>query len=557
MSKDKSKVEVIKENSQYLRGPLAEEMLNDEPFISKDAYQILKFHGSYQQDDRDLRKGRNKVWSFMIRGRLAGGKLTADQYASIDDIADKFGDGTIRATTRQTFQLYGVIKKELKPTLQELNNALISTVGACGDIVRNVMATPVPDIDGRQIAVQEYANLISDELLPSTRAYHEIWLDGEKVYSGKDHIEENEPLYGKSYLPRKFKIAIAIPGDNSVDLYTQDIGLVAFFDDNQTITGFNVVVGGGMGMNHRKPETFPRLGDHLGYVEADRVLDVVKGIVAVQRDHGERKNRKVARMKYLIDRWGLEKFKQTLEEEIGFELQPFRDLPKFDLDLYLGWNKQSDGNWFLGLSIENGRIKDDDERKLKTGLRKTIDTFKPEIRFTPNHNLILANIREENKAAVEESLRSYGIVWGEEYSRLLRLSMACPALPTCGLAITESERVFPEVIRNIEDVVNRFGLQDENLSVRMTGCPNGCARPYVADIGFVGQSLNKYSIFIGGDPSGTRLNNLYKELVPLEELVSEITPLLERFANNRNNGESFGDYYERTGLPVEEEEAAE
>lgn len=539
-----------------MRGPLADEMKNDEPFIGKEAIQIIKFHGSYQQDDRDLRKGRDKHWMFMIRGRVPGGRITADQYLSIDEIADRYGDGTIRATTRQTFQLYGIIKKELKSTMQDLNRAMITTVGACGDIVRNVMATPVPDIDGRQAQAQSFADKLSDELLPATNAYHEIFLDGEKIYSGEKEVTSGEPLYGENYLPRKFKIAVALPGDNSVDLYTQDIGLVALFDESNTIQGFNLVIGGGMGMHHRKESTFPRLGDHLGYINADNVSEVVKEIVAIQRDHGERKNRKQARMKYLVHNWGIEKFKAELEQRLGYQLEPFRDMPKFELDLYLGWHQQSDGNWFLGLSIENGRIKNDEQRQLKTGLRKTIEEYKPEVRFTPNHNLLLTNIPEKDKAGVEESLRKYGIVWGEEYSNLLKLSMACPALPTCGLAITESERVFPDVIRELEKVISDLGLEGEKLSVRMTGCPNGCARPYVADIGFVGQSLNKYSIFIGGDPSGTRLNTLYKELVPLEDLVSEVTPLLRHYSHHRNESESFGDFYERTGI-AEEAEVAE
>lgn len=554
MSK-KSKVEVIKENSNYLRGPLADEMENDEPFIGKEAIQIIKFHGSYQQDDRDLRKGRDKHWMFMIRGRIPGGRISAEQYLAIDDLADRYGDNTIRATTRQTFQLYGIIKKELKSTLKDLNQAMITTVGACGDIVRNVMATPVPDIDGRQSQVQVFADQLSDNLLPATNAYHEIFLDGEKVYSGEEEVDVGEPLYGKEYLPRKFKIAVALPGDNSVDLYTQDIGLVAIFDDTNTITGFNVVVGGGMGMHHKKSSTFPRLGDHLGYISADKVEEVVKGIVAIQRDNGDRKNRKQARFKYLIDRWGIEKFRTKLEDLLGYKLEAFRDLPKFELDLYLGWHQQSDGKWFLGLSIENGRIKDDENLQLKSGLRKTMEIFKPEVRFTPNHNLLLTNISDEDKAGVEELLRSYGIVWGEEYSNLLKLSMACPALPTCGLAITESERVFPDVIRDLEQVIKELGLEDEKLSVRMTGCPNGCARPYVADIGFVGQSLNKYSVFIGGDPSGTRLNTLYKELVPLEDLISEVTPLLRHYSINRKQGESFGDFYERSVINQEQEVA--
>ncbi len=553
MSSKKSKVEIIKENSDYLRGPLADEMKNDDPFISTEAYQILKFHGSYQQDDRDRRKGRNRHWMFMIRGRIPGGKISAGQYMAIDDLADRYGDSTIRVTTRQSFQLYGIIKKELKKTLQDLNDVLLTTVGACGDIVRNVMVTPAPDIDGRQSAVQQFADLLSDELAPASNAYHEIWLDGEKVYSGS---EEVEPLYGNNYLPRKFKIGVALPGDNSVDIYTQDIGLVALFDDENNIEGFNVIAGGGMGMNHRKKDTFPLLGKHLGYTSAVNILEVVKGIVSVQRDFGNREDRKQGRMKYLINNWGVAKFRKELESRLGYELEPFRNMPEFELDLYLGWNRQQDGNWFLGLSIENGRIKDDEKHRLKTALREIAGKYGPEVRFTPNHNILLTNIKESNKDGIELLLNSYGVAWGDDLPNLQKYSMACPAMPTCGLAITESERVFPEIISELEKVITELELEDEKLSVRMTGCPNGCARPYVADIGFVGQSLNKYSIFVGGDPSGTRLNTLFKELVPFEELVNEVHTLLKEYKIYRHNNESFGDYWERKGIRKPGEEAA-
>ncbi len=544
----KSKIEVIKENSDYLRAPLAEEVGNDSSHFGKKAIQVLKFHGTYQQDDRDLREGRDRHYIFMIRGRIPGGKMTADQYIALDDIADKYADGTLRVTTRQAFQLHGVIKQELKDTLQEINNALITTLGACGDIVRNVMATPAPDIDGRQAQVQEFANELSDILLPATNAYHELWLNGDKVYSGKEEVEEGEPIYGHSYLPRKFKVGIALPGDNSVDAHTQDIGLVAQFDDNKEIEGFNVVVGGGMGMNHRKPETFPRLGDDLGYVPKEKVVDVVKGIIGIQRDHGNRKNRKRARMKYLIHEWGLEKFEEELTDRIGFELEPFREIPDFDLDLYLGWNKQSDGNWFLGVSVENGRIKDEGDLQLKTALRKISNEFEPGVRLTPNHNVLLTDIKEEDKETITDLLHDHGVLLDDEISNVIKYSMACPALPTCGLAITESERALPEVIRDLDDVLHELGLEDEKLSVRMTGCPNGCSRPYVADIGFVGRSLDKYTIFIGGDPSGTRLNKEYKDLVPREELVEEVRPLLVHYKENRSPGEGFSDYWNRVGL---------
>lgn len=550
----KSKIEVIKENSDFLRAPLAEEVGNDASHFGKEAIQVLKFHGTYQQDDRDLREGRDRHYIFMIRGRLPGGKMTADQYLAIDKIADEYANNTLRVTTRQAFQLHGIIKKELKETLQEINNALITTLGACGDIVRNVMATPAPDIDGRQARVQEFADELSDILLPASKAYHEVWLNGDKVYSGKEEAEtEKEPLYGHSYLPRKFKVGIALPKDNSVDLYTQDIGLVALFDDDNEIRGFNVVVGGGMGMNHRKESTFPRLGDHLGYVSKDKVVDVVKAIIGIQRDHGNRKNRKQARMKYLIHEWGLEKFEKELISRIGFELEPFEEIPDFDLDLYLGWNQQSDGNWFLGLSIENGRIEDNQEFQLKTALREVVEQYGTGVRLTANHNVLLTDVPEADKAGIEEIFDKYGVLLDDELSNAIKYSMACPALPTCGLAITESERALPDIIRELDQVLHDLGLEDEKLSIRMTGCPNGCTRPYVADIGFVGRSLDKYTIFIGGDPSGTRLNTQYKDLVERENLVQEVTPLLEHFSHNRSNGESFSDYWNRVGL--EETEA--
>lgn len=547
-SKNKpSKVEKIKEASRHLRGPVDEELTNDEPKFSKASYEILKFHGTYQQDDRDLRKGRDKHWMFMIRGRMPGGRLTAEQYLSIDDIVETYGDGSIRVTTRQAFQMYGVVKDQLKPTIKAINDSLVTTLGACGDVVRNVMAIPAPDIDGRQAKVQEVADLLSDDLLPATNAYHELWLDGEKVYSGKEEIE-NEPLYKEHYLPRKFKIALTVPGDNSVDLYTQDIGLVALFDDEGEIRGFNVTVGGGLGMNHQKEETFPRLGDHLGYVESDEVVSLVKGIIAVQRDLGNRANRKQARMKYLIDNIGLDQFRKELADRTDATVHPFEELPPFEPGLYLGWNRQSDGNWFLGVSIENGRIRDREESRIKTGLRSVIESVRPGIRFTPNQNLLLTDIREEDRETVDRILSEHGIAPEQELSPLLKHSMACPALPTCGLAITESERIFPSFIRNLEEVLDELEIPDEALSIRMTGCPNGCARPYVAEIGLVGRSLEKYSFFLGGDPAGTRLASLYKDLVPYEEIIPEIRKLLVHWQENRNDNEAFGDYYARIGI---------
>ena len=553
----KSKLESIKEKSNYLRGSISEELANDLDFFSKDALQLLKFHGTYQQDDRDLRQGRDKHYQLMIRTRIPGGGLNADQYLAIDDIADKYANGTLRITTRQTIQFHGVLKGDLRNTIREINQSLVTTLGACGDIVRNVMSNPAPDSDGRQAKVQEYTNHLSELLLPETRAYHEIWLDGSKIYSNRQEVSNGETLYGDSYLPRKFKIAISVPGDNSVDLYTQDIGLVAIFDEQENISGFNVIVGGGMGMNHNKADTFPRLGDHFGYVPKDRLVPLVRSIIEIQRDNGDRSNRKHARMKYLIHDWGLDRFREEVVKRTGFELEPFRPIPKFKMELYLGWHRQSDGKWYLGINVENGRIKDEGTLRLRTGLRETIKKYDLNVRLTPTQNILLTDIDEANKTSIGEELRGYGIPTDDELSNAIKFSMACPALPTCGLAITESERIMPDVIRDLEKEIQKLGLEDEQLSVRMTGCPNGCARPYVADIAFVGRSLNQYAVFVGGDPAGTRLNKKYRDHVALEELVSTVKPLLEIYRDNRNEGESFGDYWNRTGIETLEETVAE
>ncbi len=545
---DRSKLEVIKEESDYLRGSIEEELGNQLPYFSKSGLQLLKFHGTYQQDDRDKRSGKDRYYSFMLRTRLPGGGLTAGQYLALDEIADKYTFGTLRITTRQTIQFHGVLKGNLKKTISDLNDSLITTLGACGDIVRNVMANPAPDSDGRQEKIQKYVNSLSEELLPETNAYHEIWLDGDKIFTNKVEVSTKESLYGEAYLPRKFKIGITAPGDNSIDLYTQDVGLVALFDETETITGFNVVVGGGMGMNHNKADTFPRLGDHLGYIPKEQLLSIVKAIIEIQRDNGNRNNRKRARMKYLIHDWGIERFKAEVEQRSGLKLEPFRPMPKFKLELYLGWHRQSNGKWYLGISVENGRVKDEGNFKLKSGLREIIKKYQLNVRLTPNQNIILTDIEESNKNAIDETLAGYGVTRSDKVSNVIKYSMACPAMPTCGLAIAESERVMPDLIRNFEKELNDLGLENEEITIRMTGCPNGCARPYVADIAFVGRSLNQYSVFIGGDPAGTRLNVKYKDLVPFEELVSSVHPLLAAYKEDRAEGEAFGDYWNRVGL---------
>ncbi len=543
---ERSGVEVIKTESNGLRGRLAEELATDSDHFQEREKQLIKFHGIYQQDDRDNRKG-GKAYSFLIRSRIPGGRLTAEQYLVHEDLADRFGNGTLRITTRQDFQLHGILKGNLKETIRTVNEALITTLGACGDVVRNVMYSPAPVAKPYEREIERIALRISDQLLPRTRAYHEIWIDGEPVVNGKEHVEPVDPLYRDAYLPRKFKIGVAYPGDNSIDVYTQDVGLIALVEGDRLI-GFNVLVGGGLGMTHKKPETFPRLADPVGFVTPEEVERVVEEIVLIQRDHGDRVNRKNARLKYLVHRWGIDRFRRELESRLGYALKPVAPTPPLELELYLGWHTYGDDRWYLGLSVENGRIQDAGERRLKAGLNAVIRRFRPGIGLTPSQDIILTGFRKADQEAVEDILRAYGVALESELSSARKYAMACPALPTCPLAIAEAERVLPGVIDDLERELSALGLDGEKLSVRMTGCPNGCARPYVADIGIVGRSLDQYTLFLGGRLDGTRLNRVYRDLVPLRDLVPTLRPILNLFKQHREAGESFGDFCTRFGF---------
>jgi len=547
-----NKVELIKASSDQLRGSVAAELASDSTHFAEADKQLLKFHGLYQQEDRDQRKaaradGGEKAYSFMLRTRLPGGHLTPAQYLVHDDLATRYANDTLRITTRQCFQFHGLIKGDLQATLQALNAELVTSLGACGDVVRNVMCCPAPVLDPIRHQIEAITHQISDHLLPRTRAYHEIWLENEKVYDGEKEMTE-EPIYGKTYLPRKFKIAVAYPGDNCVDVYTQDIGLIAVAE-GATLIGFNVVVGGGMGMNHTKADTFPRLGDPLGFITPEQVVPVVETIVLVQRDYGNRTERKHARMKYLIHTWGIDRFRDEVETRLGYALQPFAPMPALANELHLGWQAQGDDRWFLGISVENGRIADVGDLRLKSGLRAAVESFRPDVRLTPNHDILLTGLRSDQRPAVDALLRSYGIVPKEELSNIQLFSMACVALPTCGLAVAEAERALPGVIDELEQEVARLGLDGEQISVRMTGCPNGCARPYVADVAFVGRSDDQYLFLIGGRNNGTRLNVPYKDLVRRADLVREVVPLLVYFQEARQPGEIFGDFCARVGVP--------
>ena len=567
-----SKVEVIKANSSQLRGDLAAGLENGSSGFDESSVQLLKFHGLYQQEDRDERKAARaattpgtdteapapkpgKTHIFMLRTKLPGGHLTPEQYLVHDDIANRYGNGTLRITTRQCFQFHGVIKGDLKASLQELNNMLVTSLGACGDVVRNVCCCPAPADDPVRRQIEATTRQISDHLLPRTRAYHEIWLDDEKVYDG-EKLQEDEPLYGKTYLPRKFKIAIAYPGDNCVDVYTQDVGLIAIAD-GPVLLGYNVVAGGGMGMNHTKADTFPRLGDPLAFVTPDQVLEVVENIVKVQRDYGNRSDRKYARMKYLIHNWGIDRFRAELEGRLGYQLQPFAPMPPLHNELHVDWHEQGDGRWFLGISVENGRVADAEDRRLKSGLRAVVEGFRVGVRLTPNQDILLTDIAPEQRPLIVALLQTYGIDVAEPLSNIQLFSMACVALPTCGLAVAEAERALPAVIDELAQEAARIGLAEERISVRMTGCPNGCARPYVADVAFVGRSMDQYLVLVGGQSNGTRLNTAYKDLVHRQNLVREVTALLDHFKHERSGSETFGDFCIRIGVDNLRARAAE
>src|SRR6266568_1152503 len=547
-----SKVEHIKSESNHLRGQIGEELAQDSTHFSDAQVQLIKFHGIYQQENRDARQARKaagseKAYQFMVRSRIPGGMLTAEQYLVEDELAGRYANGTLRITTRQGFQLHGIFKGDLHSTIHTINEALLSTLAACGDVNRNVMACPAPAANRAQAQVQEIAHRIAMHLAPRTHAYHEIWIDGEQVETVTlSEGDENEPIYGPTYLPRKFKIGVAFAGDNCIDVYTQDIGLVAALE-GEHLGGFTILVGGGMGMTHGKTETFSRLATPLCYATVDEVLPVVETIVMIQRDYGDRQNRKHARMKYVVEERGIAWFRAELERRLGHSVQDPRTISWHDVEDHLGWHTQDDGRWFLGLYVENGRIKDDMTGHMRTALRHAIKEFQPGIRLTGQQNILLTDLTEAQRVPLEALLAQYGVST-DPIMGVRRYAMACPALPTCGLALAEAERALPAVVRQIEAELDALGMADEPLSVRMTGCPNGCARPYMGDIGIVGRTKDVYNIYLGGDWSNTRLNTLYAASVHLKDLAATVRPLLALWRDERIAGETFGDFCYRVGL---------
>lgn len=540
-----SKVEVAKRRGRHLRGTIAETLVSERTHFGHDDISLLKFHGTYQQDDRDARRaleaaGLEKAYSFMVRVAIPAGAVTAEQYLDLERLADGHANGTLRVTTRQGFQFHGVLKGDLKPTIAAINDALLTTISACGDVQRNVMGCAAPLGDADHATVRQVAEAMAAELRPATRAYHEIWLDGEKQVS----TEAEEPFYRDRYLPRKFKTAVGLSTDNCVDIWSQDVGLLAIVQDGR-IQGFNLLVGGGLGMTHNKGDTAARLAQPLGFVPTAHGVEAVRLVAAIFRDHGNRSDRRHARLKYLLAEWGIQRFREEFQQRASFTLGPPVALPPLPFHDHLGRHRQRDGRWFYGVFIQSGRIVDSGTQRIKTALHQIVTRLRPGIRLTAQQNLLLTDLDAGDIETVEQSLRAHGVTLPAQLSAARRFSMACPALPTCGLAVAESERAIPEILDQFEAELDGLGLRDAPLTIRMTGCPNGCARPYTADLAFVGRSLGLYNVYVGGGLAGDRLVDLYRADVPVAELLATLQPLLHRWAAERAAGEGLGDFYQR------------
>ena len=540
--------ENLKSNSPALAGTIAQTLANPEvDHFTEDDYEFLKFHGVYQQDDRDKRKVA-KEWIFMVRTKFPGGVLGANQYLACDELVSRYANNTMRITTRQDFQFHGIIKSRLRQTIKGLNDALVTTIAACGDVERNVMAPPTPATSPLVDHVLKQARELSDALNPATRAYHKIWIEGQELNLNDPESKEFvDPLYGKVYLPRKFKTAFAFPPLNDIDIFTNDLGFIVVSEGDK-LAGYNLIVGGGMGMSHGNAQTFPRVADVIGFLTPERLETVAKAVLGIHRDFGDRTNRKHARLKYVLAERGADWCRGEVERRVGFKLEPARPFKFTRQGDLLGWHRQTNGNYFLGVFVENGRIKDANGYRLKTGLRQVVEQFQPELRLTASQNILLVNVRPDQRDAIGRVLAEHGVSVENPFTPTRLASMACPALPTCGLSLAESERVMPDLLTKIEQLLEEVGLKGEEIIVRMTGCPNGCARPYMAEIGFVGKSPGKYQIYLGGNEASTRLNRVYRESVKMEDITGELRPLLTRFARERAPGDRFGDWCENVLL---------
>ncbi|GAB3874285.1 assimilatory sulfite reductase (NADPH) hemoprotein subunit [Hymenobacter segetis] len=548
-----SEVEHVKTASRYLRGTIVESLRNRlTGALNHDDTHLIKFHGSYQQTDRDLDSERKRqklepLFSFMIRVRVPGGVATAAQWQRMDALADAYGNGTLKLTTRQTFQLHGVLKRDLRPTIQGFNDALLDSIAGCGDVNRNVMCNVNPHESQVHAEVQAVAAEISAHLTPRTTAYHEIWLDGE-LQNTTEATDDAEPIYGKTYLPRKFKIALALPPYNDSDIFSNDIGLIAI-EENGRLLGFNVAVGGGLGMTFGLPETYPRLADLIGFVPTENVVDVCEKIVTIQRDWGNRENRKLSRLKYTIDRAGLPAFVAELHQRLGYELAETRSYQFHSSSDAFGWTIASNGLAHLVLFVEGGRVLDRPGYRLKTALREISAFHTGEFRLTGNQNLILANIEPAHRTRVQAILESHGAApKAEQLTALRRNALACVALPTCSQAFAEAERYLPQLLDKLDAVIRAHGLAEAGILIRMTGCPNGCARPYLGEIALVGKAPGRYNLYLGANHAGERLNKLYREMLDEDGILRELSPLLAAYAAERRLNEGFGDFVVRTGV---------
>lgn len=563
MDKAPSSAEKNKLASNYLRGTLPEELATSDPAFSAPATGVLKFHGIYQQDDRDLRKQGPKQFSSMVRVGVPGGVLTSDQYLVLDRLAD-LGDGTLRITTRQDIQYHYIPKSRIHELIRTLNENYLTTLAACGDVVRNVVSCPAPFENEQRRELQPIVRFISRSLKPKTTAYYEIWMDGERAITAESAEQsEVEPLYGSAYLPRKFKVGFAFPGDNTTDVYTNDVGAVAHYEDGK-LAGFTILAGGGMGQSAGVKASHPRLADPICSVgpSQEELLEVISAIVTIHRDYGNRSNRRLARLKYVLDDWGVERFKEELDTRVGRELAPPQPLEWTRCDDYLGWRMQrldAEGRpvWFVGVRIISGRIKDFNESlRIRMGLRTIVEGFRATVRLTAQQNLYLSDIRDADRPAIAALLREHGIAQPEQLPPVLRYAMSCPALPTCALAITESERVMPQVVAEIQTELNAVGLGDQIVHLRTSGCPNGCSRPYTAEIGIVGASIDMYSIYLGASPLGTRMGSLFAQNVKSQDIAGTLRPVVEYYKEARRHGETFGDFCHRAGVAALREIAA-
>jgi sulfite reductase (NADPH) hemoprotein beta-component len=543
-----SAIELLKQRDPTLGGTIGQTLADPrtDHFVEDDT-QFLKAHGVYQQDDRDLRK-TGKKYIFMVRCRIPGGVLTPAQYLACDDLATRYANNTLRVTSRQGFQFHGVVKGGLRALVKEINDALLGTLAACGDNNRNVMAPPTPPMNKLGEQVLEHARQAAAAVLPRTRAYHSIWIEGVPLDLSEPAKQDFvDPLYGMHYLPRKFKIAFVIPPLNDIDVFTNCCGFIAIGEGNGKLFGYNLTAGGGMGRSHGNVATFPRLADVIGFLPAEKVVAVAKAVVTIHRDFGDRSDRKHARLKYVLEDRGVKWFREELERRVEFRLaapMPFKFEKQGDA---FGWNRQTDGRLFLGLFVETGRIKDREGWRMKTALREVVAKYQPKVHLTPANNVILANLDAAQRDEISRLFAQHGVQTELERqgSILRRASMACVSLPTCGLGLAESERYLPELITRLEDLLAEVGLGGQKITIRMTGCPNGCARPYMAEIGFVGKAPGRYQVWLGGNEACTRLNRLYRDMVKDPDIIAELRPLFTRYAQERLAGERFGDWVAR------------